>query len=70
MRTFLASLLLIFAGVLAGCSSTMNASDGAGYSRLTMKPETRNFVVRNDEPFARQVVAHNEQCARDPLCTK
>lgn len=49
---------------------TSGANDGAGYARLTPSPETRSFIVAHDEAFARQVVAHNTQCAHDALCRK
>ena len=70
MKAYRVCLLLICAASLAACSSTGSVNDGAGYSRLTMQPATRNYIVNNDVPFAQQVVAHNEQCQRDTLCQK
>jgi hypothetical protein len=37
---------------------------------LTPAPTTRKFIVANDIDFARQVVAHNETCAKQPGCRK
>lgn len=68
MTMYRACLLLICAASLAACSSTGSVNDGAGYSRLTMAAPTRAFIIENDVPFAQQVVAHNTQCAKDPLC--
>lgn len=70
MKMFQACLLLTCVAALAACSSTGSVNDGAGYARITMQPATRTFVVANDVPLAQQIVAHNEQCQRDPLCTK
>lgn len=70
MRMFRVCLLLICVASLAACTSTASVNDGAGYSRLTMKPATRNYIVANDVPFAQQVVSHNAQCERDKLCAK
>lgn len=70
MKTFRVCLLLICVASLAACTSTAGVNDGAGYSRLTMQPATRNYIVANDVPFAQQVVAHNKQCDRDELCAK
>lgn len=64
-------MMLLFAASLAasGCSQTL-ASNGSGYEALTPAPETRNFIVANDKPFARQVAAHNRTCKKDEACTK
>lgn len=70
MKTFRVCLLLICAVNLAACTTTANVNEGAGYSRLTMLPATRYYIIANDVPFAQQVVAHNEQCDRDDLCRK
>lgn len=65
-----ACLLLISALALAACGTTGSVNDGAGYAALTPSPATRAFIVEQDQPFARQVVAHNQQCRTDPLCRK
>lgn len=52
---------------VAGCQST-GASDGTGYKRLTPNAGTRSYIIANDLPFARQVAAHNRQCAKDDGC--
>jgi hypothetical protein len=48
----------------------MSVSDGAGYEILTPLPVTRNWLLKNDVEFARDVVGHNRQCEKDPLCQK
>lgn len=48
----------------------MSANDGAGYEALTPAPATRQFIVANDKPFARQVAAHNRTCASQQACRK
>lgn len=57
---------------LSGCSTTEKAfvNDGSGFSALTPSRETKVFIVNNDAAFARQVLAHNETCARMAGCTK
>ena len=57
-------------GLLAGCGATTGASDGAGYAALHPNAKTRAFIFANDEPFTREVAAHNIQCGKDPLCRK
>lgn len=47
-----------------------SVNDGAGYSKLTPSAATRNFIVKNDIPFTKQVVGHNDQCAQDKMCAK
>lgn len=37
---------------------------------LTPSRETKAFIVNNDPPFARQVLSHNETCARMAGCVK
>jgi hypothetical protein len=37
---------------------------------LTPSRETKAFIVNNDPPFARQVLAHNATCARMTGCAK
>jgi hypothetical protein len=63
-------MMLAFAAISAGCSSTGNVSDGAGYSLLTPSAATRAAIVGNDRPFAEQVAAHNRQCRADAGCQK
>ena len=53
---------------LAACQTATNSGDGVGYKRLTPSTATSKFIVKNDERFARQVVAHNRQCAKDAGC--
>lgn len=69
MKTAIAFSLLV---ALAGCQGAPPASvvDGSGFEMLTPSPATRKFIVANDLPFARQVVAHNETCARQAGCRK
>ncbi len=63
-------LKLASAALLAGCTATDGASDGAGYERQTPNSETRTFITIHDPLFRDQVAAHNEQCAKDPMCRK
>ncbi len=70
MKKLRVCLLLSFAGLLAGCGATMGASDGAGYAALHPNAQTRAFIFANDQPFTREVAAHNLQCRKDPLCRK
>lgn len=70
MKALLTWIALASAASLAGCGSTGIAPDGAGYARLTPNAESRVFILDNDDAFARQVAAHNAQCARDAGCRK
>lgn len=54
----------------SGCSPTASANDGAGFAALTPAPATRQFIVANDKPFAREVAAHNATCAKLKACAK
>ena len=68
--------MLLFAVSLAatGCQSDLLASDGstdgAGYEHLTPSAKTRQYIVAEDKPFARQVASHNRTCAKDEACRK
>lgn len=54
---------------LGGSMSELGAvSDGSGYKKLTPNASTRCHILANDVPFARQVTAHNRQCAKDAGC--
>ena len=53
-----------------GCQTKSAAVEGAGFSILTPSPETRNFIVQNDKPFAGQVAANNRACRRATACQK
>ena len=55
--------------LLGGCTTTP-AVEGAGFSQLTPSAATRAFIVRNDQPFARQVAGHNRACQRSTACKK
>lgn len=44
---------------LTGCASSGVVQAGAGFKPLNPSPATRNFIVQNDPPFAREVVDHN-----------
>ena len=70
MKMFRACLLLICAASSTGCGVTGSVNDGAGYSRIVVTPATRSYLITNDEATAKQIVAHNAQCARDKLCAK
>lgn len=37
---------------------------------MTPNASTRTFVLSNDRMFAKQVAAHNAQCAKDKGCKK
>lgn len=63
-------MTLPFAGSLAACQSTGNASDGAGYSLLTPNAASRSAIIANDRTFAEQIAAHNRQCRADKGCAK
>lgn len=66
------SLLPIFAvaWAVSGCQATTSANDGAGFERLNPSAVTRQFIIANDIPFAKQVVAHNQTCDKLPACRK
>lgn len=63
---------LLALAVLAGCQTAPPASvvDGSGFEILHPSADTRKFIVKNDLPFAQEVVAHNETCAKQPGCRK
>lgn len=54
--------------VLAGCQSTTSVVDGSGFQMLHPSPATRKFIISNDLDFAREVVAHNTMCEKQPGC--
>lgn len=64
-------MLLSFALSLAvsGCSQTA-AIEGAGFSLLKPSGQTRDFIIKNDRPFAEQVAGNNRSCKRAPACSK
>lgn len=70
MRGWMIFLTLICAGLSAACGATGVAGDGVGYARLTPAAATRTFIIANDRAFAKQVAAHNAQCAKDEGCRK
>ena len=71
MLTWAKCLSVSFAASLvAGCTATAPVADGAGFSLLTPSPQTRQFIISNDRPFAGQVVGHNRTCERLPGCSK
>jgi hypothetical protein len=55
---------------VAGCQTPGAATDGAGFARLAPSAETRDFIIREDRPFAEQVAAHNRACDRAAACLK
>jgi hypothetical protein len=62
---------MISAAVLvASCSKTASVVDGSGFEMLHPSADTRRFIVKNDLSCAREVVAHNETCAKQPGCRK
>lgn len=67
MKTIAAISVLL---VLASCQTQTNVVDGSGFSLLHPSPVTRKFIVANDLDFAREVVAHNETCSKQPGCRK
>lgn len=56
--------------VVVGCQTQTSVVDGSGFEKLSPSPDTRKFIVTNDLDFARQVVAHNETCMKQPGCRK
>ncbi len=62
--------MLSCALALAACGSKMPASNGAGFSPLHPAPATRDFIVKNDKPFAREVLSHNRFCQTQKLCAR
>jgi hypothetical protein len=63
-------MTLACVALLAGCTATTSASDGAGYERLYPNAQTRAFIIKNDRPFANEIAAHNIQCDEDRACRK
>jgi hypothetical protein len=67
-------MLPLFAVISAcsGCSPTVRATanDGSGFSLLTPAPATKAYLVNNDLPFAKQVLAHNATCMKMAGCKK
>lgn len=59
-----------FVVLLAGCTATTSASDGAGYEKMHPNALTRDYILTNDRMFANEVTAHNIQCAKDRACRK
>ena len=69
MRKLTAWIAMGFALTFLGaCQTATSLSDGTGYKRLNPSGATSKFILRNDVPFARQVTAHNRQCAKDAGC--
>jgi len=54
---------------LTACQTTA-PTEGAGYELLTPAPDTARYIVANDEPFARQVAAHNRFCRQSAACRR
>lgn len=54
----------------SGCQTPSSANDGAGFAALHPSAGTRQFIVANDKPFAKEVVAHNATCAMMKACAK
>ncbi|MCH4541437.1 hypothetical protein [Ochrobactrum sp. A-1] len=70
MKRFANWMTLACAALLAGCTATTNANDGAGYEMLRPSVATRTFILQHDRPFANEVAAHNVQCGKDRACRK
>ncbi len=72
MRKSLTSISLVFVLSLAGagCQTKVAAIEGAGFSLLTPASSTRDFIIKNDRPFAEQVAGNNRTCKRVPACLK
>lgn len=56
--------------VASGCQTRTSVVDGSGFEMLHPAPITRKFIVANDLEFAREVVTHNETCAKMAGCRK
>ena len=54
----------------AGCQTRTAATDGAGFSLMTPSPATKDFIIKNDRPFANQVAGNNRTCRAAPACSK
>jgi hypothetical protein len=65
-------MLLTFAASLAvaGCQTKTAAIEGAGFSLLKPAAATRDFIIKNDRPFAEQVAGNNRTCQRARACAK
>lgn len=65
--------LLCAVALLSGCAATVKpASDlsGAGFIMENPSAATRDFIIKNDRPFAEQVAVNRQACAQAPLCKK
>jgi len=61
------------AALLSGCTGTPKpASDlsGAGFILESPNAATRDFIIKNDRPFAETVAVNRAACMRAPLCKK
>lgn len=63
-------LACVLSLAVAGCQTKVAAIEGAGFSLLTPAAQTRDFIIKNDRPFAEQVAGHNRTCKRLAACTK
>lgn len=44
---------------VSGCQTSGGASECDGWRKLTPAAATRDFLIRQDRPFAEQVAGHN-----------
>lgn len=64
------AFLAILCGFLASCQTKASDLSGAGFVMETPSSATRDFIIRNDRPFAEQVAVNRAACEKSPGCQK
>jgi len=65
-----ALLALCGALLLASCQSKAVDVSGAGFVMETPSAASRDFIIKNDRPFAEQVAVNRAACSKSPGCQK
>lgn len=54
---------------LAGCLKTA-PTEGAGFQKVVLKPETAVYISKNDTPAAIAIASNNRTCETAKACRK
>jgi len=70
MKAIALLAVLAFISCGAGCPSTTTDLTGAGFVLESPSAATREFIIKNDRPFAETVAVNRETCLKSPGCVK
>lgn len=64
--------MLCAVSLLASCGTKpkIGASEGAGFTLVTVKEQTALYLVMNDKDAAIGIAANNRACRKAPSCKK